>query len=62
MATWTVHTLRLSAYGTRTVYVGVSYLSPAEQLEQHPRGYKSSRQFRNGRPESCSTPSGGAIG
>jgi hypothetical protein len=51
MATWTVHTFRLTACGTRTVYVGVSHVSPAERLQQHLTGYKSSRMVRCGRPE-----------
>jgi hypothetical protein len=61
MATWTVHTFHLTAYGIRTVYIGVSCVSPAERFKQHLSGYKSSRQARNGRPESYSTPRAGAV-
>jgi hypothetical protein len=50
MAAWTVHAFRLTAYSPRAVYVGVSYLSPAERLAQHRMGYKSSRQVRRGLP------------
>jgi hypothetical protein len=49
MAAWTVHAFRLTAYSPRAVYVGVSYLSPAERLAQHRMGYKSSRQVRRSR-------------
>jgi hypothetical protein len=51
MATWTVHAFRLTAYGTRAVYVGVSWHHPAERLSQHLAGHKSSRQVRYGQPE-----------
>lgn len=51
MATWTVHAFRLTAYGPRAVYVGVSWLSPDARLRQHLQGYKSARQVRCGQPE-----------
>jgi hypothetical protein len=51
MATWTVHVFRLTADGTRTVFIGVSCVSPGERLQQQLNGYKSSRQVRYGRPE-----------
>jgi predicted GIY-YIG superfamily endonuclease len=50
-SSWQIHIFHLVAYEPNTLWVGVSWWSPEQRLQQHLTGIHSSSTVRRGKPE-----------